>query len=317
MREIIGYVPVQPDGSVRVKVPANVPLAISVLDREGRRVTARHQNWLQLRAGETVNCNGCHDHASGAVHGHPEGPISAYSGALQTGPPFPNTEPALFANFGETMAETLTRLDSLELNPDMNLIYEDVWTDDSGGLVKTPSFTYSYADLQTPAPVSQNCQDNWSNTCRTIIHYEQHIHPLWNLDRGASTCTACHTTDNNTRVPDAQLDLTDGISVEQAAHFKAYRELLFNDFEQELGANGLQDVMVDGPVDPVTGLPTQVPVVVSPPMRTAGALASTAFVTRFNAGGSHAGRLDPAELRLVFEWLDIGAQYYNDPFVVP
>jgi len=38
MREIVGYVPVQPDGSVRVKVPANVSLAISVLDREGRRI---------------------------------------------------------------------------------------------------------------------------------------------------------------------------------------------------------------------------------------------------------------------------------------
>ena len=33
MREIIGYVPIQPDGSVRVKVPANVALAISVLDK--------------------------------------------------------------------------------------------------------------------------------------------------------------------------------------------------------------------------------------------------------------------------------------------
>ena len=52
-------------------------------------------------------------------------------------------------------------------------------------------------------------------------------------------------------------------------------------------------------------------------MSAAGALASTAFVSRFNPDGSHAGRLDPAELRLVFEWLDIGAQYYNDPFAVP
>jgi len=317
MREIIGYVPVQPDGSVRVKVPANVPLAISVLDREGRRITARHQNWLQLRAGETVNCNGCHDHAGGAAHGHPQGPLSVNSGALLTGPPFPNTDPALFANFGESMAETLTRIDSNALSPDMNLIYNDVWTDDSGVLAKAPSFVFSYADLQTPAPASQNCQDNWSNTCRIIINYEQHIHPLWNLDRGASTCTACHTTNNGTQVPDGQLDLTDGLSGDEADHFKSYRELLFTDFEQELGASGLQDVLVDGPVDPLTNLPTQVPVTVSPSMSATGALASTAFVSLFNPGGSHAGRLDPAELRLVFEWLDIGAQYYNDPFAVP
>jgi hypothetical protein len=29
---------------------------------------------------------------------------------------------------------------------------------------------------------------------------------------------------------------------------------------------------------------------------------------------THAGMLTTAELRLLSEWLDIGAQYYNDPF---
>jgi len=272
---------------------------------------------LQLRAGETINCNGCHDHSSGAAHGNSRGPLSVNSGAQLTGPPFPNTDPVLFANFGESMAETLTRIDSNVLTPDMNLVFDDVWTDDSGVLEKAPSFALSYAELQTPAPASQDCQDNWNYTCRIVINYEQHIHPLWNRDRGAATCTACHTTNNNTRVPDAQLDLTDGISGDQADHFRAYRELLFNDFEQELGTNGLQNVMVDDTIDPDTSLPTQVPVDVFASLRVAVAKASTAFVSRFDSGGSHAGRLEPAELRLVFEWLDIGAQYYNDPFAVP
>jgi hypothetical protein len=31
----------------------------------------------------------------------------------------------------------------------------------------------------------------------------------------------------------------------------------------------------------------------------------------------HTGFLTAAELRLITEWLDIGAQYYNDPFVAP
>jgi len=31
----------------------------------------------------------------------------------------------------------------------------------------------------------------------------------------------------------------------------------------------------------------------------------------------HTGFLTTAELRLIAEWLDIGAQYYNDPFVAP
>ncbi len=319
MREIIGTVPIQPDGSVRVKVPANVPLAISVLDREGRRTSDRHQNWLRVSPGETVTCNGCHDHSSGVPHGHPEGPLSVYPGALMTGPPFPNTEPALTANFSETMAETLTRHDPGALSPTMDIIYEDVWTD-AAVRPKDTSFGLLYADLATPVPATLACQTAWNNACRSIIHYEQHIHPLWGQDRGATTCTSCHTNIDAAmmpRVPDAQLDLTDGISPDQADHFKAYRELLFPDFAQEIGAGGLQDMMVPGPIDPLTGLPTMVRVPVSPSMRTAGALASTAFISRFAPGATHDGRLQPYELRLIYEWLDIGGQYYNDPFAVP
>jgi hypothetical protein len=37
----------------------------------------------------------------------------------------------------------------------------------------------------------------------------------------------------------------------------------------------------------------------------------------FGPGGSHDGRLAPAELKLVSEWLDLGAQYFNDPFIAP
>ena len=35
------------------------------------------------------------------------------------------------------------------------------------------------------------------------------------------------------------------------------------------------------------------------------------------SGGSHQGRLTPAELKLVSEWVDLGAQYFNDPFAAP
>jgi hypothetical protein len=41
MREILGYAPIEPDGSVRVKVPAGVPFAISVLDEDGSCAPAR------------------------------------------------------------------------------------------------------------------------------------------------------------------------------------------------------------------------------------------------------------------------------------
>ena len=63
MREIIGYAPIEPDGSVRVQVPANIPFQITILDANGRRldgVFPRHRAWIQVRTGEIVTCNGCH-----------------------------------------------------------------------------------------------------------------------------------------------------------------------------------------------------------------------------------------------------------------
>jgi hypothetical protein len=44
---------------------------------------------------------------------------------------------------------------------------------------------------------------------------------------------------------------------------------------------------------------------------------STAFFDIFAAGGSHEGWLDAQEHRLLAEWIDLGAQLYNDPFRVP
>jgi hypothetical protein len=339
MREIVGYAPIEPDGSVRIKVPANVPLALSVLDRDGRRIGTRHNYWIQVRPGDTVTCNGCHDPASEAGHAHAQGPASIYAGAATTGLPFANTVAAFFADFGETMAETRTRIDPTALPPSMDIVYDDVWTDETAaGRVKDTSFAWRYADLATPAPASTECQTAWNSLCRIIINYEGHIHPLWGRDRGTDTCTACHSTQDtmgNLQVPAAQLDLGDGPSDQQPDQFKSYRELLFRDNEQEIVGGVLVDRQVqatDGDGNPLfetdangnpildgdgNPIPVLVTVGVNPVLSTAGARASGAFFTLFAAGGSHAGYLDPVELKLLAEWLDIGAQYYNNPFDVP
>ena len=334
MREIIGYAPVEPDGSVRVQVPAGVPLAISVLDAEARRIGPRHQNWLQLRAGEIRSCNGCHDPADGRSHGRGDLFEAVNAGAATTGLPFPNTVDAIFADFGETMAQARGRIscqdDCASLRPAVDVEYEDVWTDPAkAGRPADAPFAYRYGDLATAAPASADCQAGWSATCRVVIHYETHLHPLWSLPRqqfGADgqlvadhTCTGCHSARDQAgaqRVPAGQLDLGDGASDQVSTQFKAYRELLATDNEQELVDGALQDRLVQTGVD-AQGRPVYSPVPVAPAMSPVGARASVAFFSKFVTGGSHAGWLSAAELRLISEWLDIGAQYFNDPFAVP
>ena len=336
MREILGYVPVEPDGSVVAKVPANVPFALSVLDGNGRRITARHQNWLQVRPGEVLTCNGCHVTQTGLSHGRKNAFVSAWAGAAADGQPFPNTEAAFFADFGETMAQVKARIscatDCALVTPSVDVRYDDIWTDPvAAGRAKDASFAFRYADLTTPVPTSGGCITTWQPRCRITINYEAHIHPLWAKPRVTlagdgvtvltdDTCTTCHSPADAMAVPQVpagQLDLTNGPSDIDADHFKAYRELLSADNEQVLNGGALQDRLVQVGVDPVTGDPIFAPVGVSPSMSTAGALASGTFFNRFAAGGSHAGRLSPAELRLLSEWVDIGAQYYNDPFQAP
>ncbi|AOY87351.1 hypothetical protein BKP64_03665 [Marinobacter salinus] len=341
MREILGYVPVEPDGSIKVAVPANVAFAISILDSEGQRIGPRHQNWLTVRPGETLECKGCHNPNNPVPHGREgAGPASVWAGATTTGLPFPNTESSLFANMGDTMAQTWTRVNDDIRKPQPDVVYVDEWTDPSV-TPKAGSFTLAYSDLETTPPISGVCANDWAANCRIVINYEQHIHPLWKLNReildgtGAVidnyTCTSCHTNRDDggvAQVPEAQLDLSDGPSPDEPLHFTAYRELLFPDNEQELVNGALVDKSVDTgevlrdeegvPILDANGMeqPIFAPVPVAASMSVNGA-ASSRFMGVFRAGGVHENFLSPAELRLIAEWLDIGAQYYNNPFDAP
>lgn len=346
MKEIVGYTMIEPDGSVMVKVPANVALAVSVLDSRGRRITARHQNWIQVRPGQKLECNGCHVANSGISHGRYDAFNSAYAGAPTAGTSFPNTDPALFVgDVGETMAEVRARISCADSNcssiePSVDIEFDDLWTDEvAAGRLRDASFSYSYVDLTTPPPTSLNCiTQAWSSNCRIVVNYEMHIHPLWGTDRPVldavtgmpvldpltglpvtNNCTNCHTPVDSmgaVQVPASQLDLTDGLSPDEPDHFNSYRELLFNDNEVEVNMGALQDRQVQVGVD-IDGNPILATVNVNPSMSVAGALASGRFFNRFEAGQSHDGYLSDAEKRLIAEWLDVGAQYYNNPFDVP
>jgi mono/diheme cytochrome c family protein len=58
-QKILGYAPVEADGSFRVTVPADTSITLHVVDSEGRSFKVK-ENWLQVRPGENRTCNGCH-----------------------------------------------------------------------------------------------------------------------------------------------------------------------------------------------------------------------------------------------------------------
>ncbi len=357
MKEIVGYAMVEPDGSVMMKVPANVALAVSVLNENGHRITPRHQNWIQLRPGQLLECNGCHVANSGVSHGRFDAFNSAYAGAPTAGVAFPNTEDIFSAgDVGETMAEIRTQescnndlVRCSSLNPSVNIIFDDIWTDEAdAGRARDISFDYSYTQtlengvvvdgLTTEPPTSLACLTQpWTARCRIVINYETHIHPLWSQDRlvfdsagnpvldpvsglqASNNCLNCHTPVDAAaapRQPAGQLELQDGLSLDVAEHFHAYRELLVNDDFQDVINGTLQDVQVPDGVD-VDGNQLFRTIPVQASMNRAGAFQSDDFFEIFEVGGTHEGYLFDAEKKLIAEWLDVGAQYYNNPFDAP
>jgi hypothetical protein len=361
MREILGYAPIQPDGSVQIQVPANVPFTMDIVDVNTKRITAQHTSWLQLVPGETKTCNGCHSTANNTSHGRAGLTTAVNPGAPATGSPFPNTNPAIaLTNAGATMAQTLS-LSTCTANGttpngattpcsqilSSDVIYDGIWTVGTTPPQADAPFAYTYANATPTAPTNSSCA-TWSAQCRSTIHYavtlagvatpDLFLQSIWekasrtNLVNGvmtSTTCSVCHDPVNAmamVQVPQGQLDLNGTASNVDTTVVTSYEQLLFAHNAQTLNMGVLQDLLVPapGPPDPVTGLPTtiMVPVSLAPPMAAGSAAGSTTFFRMFDGSFhdpvlDHTSFLSPSELRLIAEWLDIGAQFFNDPFVAP
>lgn len=219
-KEILGYAPVEPDGSVQAKVPADVAFTLEILDKDGKRISGTHNNWLQLRPGEVRECNGCHNtNNATSGHGRPDAELASLNtGAATSGAQFPGTirfdnlgtpDPA---EMGETMAQFAARTTYCGTAGDPNtcavfsnkskgtnlralsvdLVFDDEWTDTSVR-AKSPSFAYRYKNLlpnptsfsDLRAPTTEACaeDDGWSSLCRVTINYEQHVQHMWERTR--------------------------------------------------------------------------------------------------------------------------------------
>ncbi|MBL8330418.1 MAG: PD40 domain-containing protein [Rubrivivax sp.] len=308
-QQILGYAPIEPDGSFKLKVPADVPLALQVVDAQGRGFQT-HTNWIQVRPGERRTCDGCHSpRRGGAINSGSI--VDTLAAGIQR-------ILATARQGGETMAGTRTRLDPALLNLSRDPQYLDAWAD-AGVMGVTPRTRLSLAytgnadpaqDLRTAVPLNG------------VINYPEHIAPLWTRDRGAATCVNCHTGS-------ARLDLRS--TVAGTGRLVSYEELLVGDPQID-PATGRPVTRLEDGVPVVQRLPALVETS-SGAMNTAGQ-ARKSRLTEILFGQSllasaaaraahpqppadapdHATLLNVAEKRLLAEWMDLGGQYYNDPF---
>lgn len=366
-REILGYVPVEPDGSVSVNVPAGRPFSFDTLDVRGRRIGTRHNFWLQLAAGEVRQCTGCHDNNSSAPHGllgsQPPASNPGARGITGGAIGYPATDSSLlFApNSGASMAETWDFHMPME-NPaaasrplDPSPTYEDLWSGPqttAEAPINDRNYAADWTDIPPELAILTRGFDA-TQPARSVINYVDHIQPIWQRARAPvfdsegiehTFCTSCHAGSDAAPVASGQLDLTSSPSDVDPDHYSSYRELLTNDNEQWLDASGaLADrqrtcIEINEEGDAITSV---IAVGVPATLRAGSANASTAFFRCFEGGScgpadapalpqncteegepvpatrntvNHVGMLSEAELNLISEWLDIGAQYFNNPF---
>jgi hypothetical protein len=311
-QQILGYAPVEPDGSFKLQVPADTPLALSIVDSQGRSFQT-HTNWIQVRPGERRTCDGCHSPRRGG---------SLNSGTVANTMPAALV-PALASQHqpGETMASLRTRLYPSALALSADPVYTDIWADTTQpGVTARSAITLRYTgnanaadDLATAVPT------------RGIINYPEHIAPLWTRPRGTNgenTCTACH---NDTD----KLDLR--ANVGGSGRLTSYDELLIGDpvidatsgkpvFRLE---DGVQVVVRQAAlVETSSGAAntagqsrkSRLTEILFGQTLLAGSAALASHPNPPNTAPDHSKLLNLAEKRLVAEWMDLGGQYYNDPF---
>ncbi len=290
-QQILGYAPVEPDGSFKLEVPADTPLALSIIDAKGRALQS-HLNWIQVRPGERRTCDGCHSPRRGA----------SINDAAQTNTLPAALKPALAAAHasGETMASTRTKVDPAALQLMSDMVFADHWADTTrAGITARDPIAIRYAGLPADTAPSGG-----------LINYPDHVQPIWERN-----CVSCHASGH------ARLDLSATIS--GTGRMTSYQELLLGD--PLIGADGQPQTRLRDGVREIVRGPALVETMASGAegltrssrlgeiiygeTLKASADARTAFPTPAN---DHAALLTAAERRVVTEWMDMGGQYFNN-----
>ncbi|HET7795488.1 MAG TPA: hypothetical protein VFL64_19030, partial [Rhizobacter sp.] len=314
-QQILGYAPIEPDGSFKLHVPADTPIALSVIDHKGRAIQT-HTNWIQVRPGERRTCDGCHSPRRGA---------SLNSGTIV------NTMPAaLVASLrndhqsGETMAATRTRQNAALLALSADPSFTDAWADPAQA---RPDYLVRYTGNTNPADNLATLAPATTGVKRGVINFRDHIAPLFTRSRpvaggGDNQCTTCHADP-------AKLDLRDTTS--GTGRVTSYEELVLGDPVIDATTGLPQFRIEDGEPMIVRGAAlvetsssfansaggarkSRLTEIMFGETLLAGTAATTAHPNPPGTAPNHATMLNAAEKRLLTEWMDLGGQYYNDPF---
>ena len=69
IKQVLGTVPVEPDGSAFFRVPAYTPVSVQPLDSEGKALQIM-RSWFTAMPGEVVSCVGCHEAQNSVAASH-------------------------------------------------------------------------------------------------------------------------------------------------------------------------------------------------------------------------------------------------------
>lgn len=256
---------------------------------------------------------------------------------------------------GETMAELRSRFDPLSLKLDRDPSWFDYYWANSptialeyndSNLANGNDGLSGNAPIRPSSCAPQNFTDPtdqpvWKPECIILINYLTHIQPLWERQRldalgQDATCVACHNSKDAVgfdQIPagSTQLDLsTNGPQFftgnANPNYVTSYNKLFIQSQEVTLDTNGVLVGVTDSvPVSDGNGGTIIVEVPRSAGGTPAIGIGREARITqliRLLSGElgtptvDHSQLMTKAERRLLSEWIDLGAQYYNDSSLV-
>ncbi len=170
MREIVAYAPVEPDGSVRMKVPGNIAFQLTPARRErpAHRLASLVAVGAARRSARVQRLPRAQRPRRRTSHGRKGSFNAFYAGATATGAAFPGTVNTISPEAGDTMAPARSRGGSscidpttmiehcgaLSITPSADVVYNEIW---KPAALPAESFSFSHNQLVTARPTNPFC----------------------------------------------------------------------------------------------------------------------------------------------------------------